>query len=147
MGSRRAEIPIKTRVAQESLETARAYREFTEGAADRLEASSVASLAFRIEIFRERVQARKAAVSQEAEIAEAITQLADLDEFNQQLRERLDQVERGFAGGRVVAPVAGILSTNLAYAGQSLLAGTPVAEILDPTDVFVDWYISNERLF
>ena len=29
--------------------------------------------------------------------------------------------------------------------GQSLVAGTPIAEILDPNDVFVDWYIPNER--
>ena len=27
------------------------------------------------------------------------------------------------------------------------MAGTPIAEILDPTDIFVDWYIPNERLF
>ena len=26
------------------------------------------------------------------------------------------------------------------------MAGTPIAEILDPTDIFVDWYIPNERL-
>jgi len=26
------------------------------------------------------------------------------------------------------------------------VAGTPIAEILDPTDIFVDWYIPNERL-
>jgi hypothetical protein len=27
-----------------------------------------------------------------------------------------------------------------------LVAGTPIAEIFDPTDVFVDWFIPNERL-
>lgn len=27
-----------------------------------------------------------------------------------------------------------------------MVAGTPIAEIFDPTDVFVDWYIPNERL-
>jgi hypothetical protein len=26
------------------------------------------------------------------------------------------------------------------------VAGTPIAEILDPTDIFVDWYIPNVRL-
>ena len=26
------------------------------------------------------------------------------------------------------------------------MAGTPIAEILDQSDVFVDWYIPNERL-
>ena len=32
------------------------------------------------------------------------------------------------------------------HVGQSLVAGTPIAEILDPTDIFVDWYIPNARL-
>ncbi len=31
--------------------------------------------------------------------------------------------------------------------GQSLVAGTPIAEILDPQDVFVDWYVPSARLF
>ena len=44
------------------------------------------------------------------------------------------------------APIAGIVSTGLAHAGQSLVAGTPIAEILDPTDIFVDWYVPNVRL-
>ena len=64
----------------------------------------------------------------------------------EQLREHLDEVERNFADGRIVAPIAGIVSTDLAQVGQSLVAGTPIAEILDPTDIFVDWYIPNERL-
>jgi multidrug resistance efflux pump len=55
-------------------------------------------------------------------------------------------VERHFTQGRVFAPIAGIVSTGLAHVGQSLVAGTPIAEILDPTDIFVDWYIPNERL-
>ena len=55
-------------------------------------------------------------------------------------------MERHFGGGKVSAPIAGIVSTGLAHVGQSLTAGTPIAEILDPSDIFVDWYISNERL-
>jgi multidrug resistance efflux pump len=146
IASRRAELRIKARVAQDSLEAARAYGDLTESAANRLEALSNASVTFRIEILRERALARKAVVSQEAEVAEAITQLADLQEFRQQISERLDQVEQSFAGGSIRAPIAGIISTNLARIGQSLVAGTPIAEILDPTDIFVDWYIPNERL-
>jgi multidrug resistance efflux pump len=69
-----------------------------------------------------------------------------LDEFIKQLKGRLDEVEGHFDKGRVVAPIAGIISTGLAYVGQSVVAGTPIAEILDPTDIFVDWYIPNERL-
>ena len=94
---------------------------------------SSATMTFRLEMFRERAAARKAVVSQEAEVAEATAQLASLDEFIHQLRARLDEVERNFAGGRVFAPIAGIISTGLARVGQSLVAGTPIAEILDPT--------------
>ncbi|WP_346770912.1 HlyD family secretion protein [Bradyrhizobium sp. CW11] len=31
-------------------------------------------------------------------------------------------------------------------ASRDSRAGTPIAQILDPTDVFVDWYVPNERL-
>ena len=55
-------------------------------------------------------------------------------------------MERHFGRGKVSAPIAGIVSTGLADVGQSLTAGTPIAEILDPTDIFVDWHIPNERL-
>jgi multidrug resistance efflux pump len=99
-----------------------------------------------MEVLRERAAARKAVVSQEAEVAESTVQLASLDEFIQQLRGRLDEVERHFGRGKVFAPIAGIVSTGLAHVGQSLPAGTPIAEILDSTDIYVDWYIPNERL-
>jgi multidrug resistance efflux pump len=133
-------------VAQETLEAARAYKELTEAATDQIEGSQAASLTFRLEMHRERAAARKAVISQEATVAEAVIQLADLDEFAQQLRGRLDEVERNFADGRVLAPINGIISTNLATVGQSPVAGTPIAEILDPSDVHVDWHIPNARL-
>jgi HlyD family secretion protein len=107
---------------------------------------TAATVTFRMEVLRARAQAQQAVVSQEAEVAESSIQLASLDEFIQQLRGRLDEVEQHFHKGRVLAPVSGIISTGLADAGQSLTAGTPIAEILDPTDIFVDWYIPNERL-
>ena len=99
-----------------------------------------------MEVLRERASARKAVVSLEAEVAESAIQLASLGEFIQQLQGRIDEVQRHFGQGRVIAPIAGIVSTGLAHVGQSLVAGTPIAEILDPTDIFVDWYIPNERL-
>jgi HlyD family secretion protein len=145
IAGRTAELRIKARVAQESLEAARSYLRVTEEAAERIDAMT-ATVTFRMEVLRERATARKAVVSQEAEVAESSIQLASLDAFIQQLRGRLDEVERHFGRGRVFAPIAGIVSTGLAHVGQSLTAGTPIAEILDPTDIFVDWYIPNERL-
>jgi HlyD family secretion protein len=145
VAGRKAELRIKARVAQESLESARSYLRLTEDAAALVEASSASSVSFRIEIFRERASARKAVVAQEAEASEAATQLTSLDEISNEIRERIDGLERSFANGRVLAPIGGIVSTNVARVGQSLVAGIPIAEILDPADVFVDWYIPNER--
>jgi len=146
VASRMAELRLKARVARESLAATRSYLDLTEEAAKRIEGSPAASTTYRVEIFRERALALKSVVTHEAELAEATTQLASLDEFSRKIRERVDEVERHFDGGRVVGPIAGIISTNLARAGQSLVAGSAIAEILDPTDVFVDWYIPNERL-
>jgi HlyD family secretion protein len=151
LAGRTAELRIKARVAQESLETAKSYRRLTEQAAERIDAAAGtslagASLSFRVEILRERASAQRAVVSQEAEVAESTIQLASLDQFLQQLHRRLDEVEQHFDKGKVFAPITGIVSTGLAHVGQSLVAGTPIAEILDPTDIFVDWYIPNERL-
>jgi HlyD family secretion protein len=146
IAGRTAELRIKARVAQESLEAARSYQLVTQEAVERLNVMSAATVTFRMEVLREYASARKAVVSQEAEVAESAIQLASLDEFIQQLRGRLDEVERHFGRGKVFAPIAGIVSTGLAHVGQSLTAGTPIAEILDPTDIFVDWYIPNERV-
>jgi HlyD family secretion protein len=146
IAGRTAELRIKARVAQESLEAVRSYMRVTEEAAERIATMSTATVTFRMEVLRERASAHKAVISQEAEVAESTIQLVSLDEFIKQLRGRLDEVDRHFDKGHVVAPVAGIVSTGLAHVGQSLVAGTPIAEILDPTDIFVDWYIPNERL-
>jgi multidrug resistance efflux pump len=146
VAGRKSELRVKARVAQDSLEAARNYQRLTEEAAALIEKSSSVSMTYRVEIFRERAAAQKAVVGQEAEVAESITQLAELDEMSNRLRQSLQTVEDNFTDGRIFVPVSGIVSTNLAYAGQSLVAGTPVAEILDPTDIFVDWYIPNERL-
>lgn len=146
IAGRKAELRVKARVAQDTLEASRAYLRLTEEGMNRIEESQHASLNYRIEISRERALAQKTVASQEAEVAEAIAQLAELEEMRQQVRSRLDEVERNFAEGRVFAPISGVVSTNPAYVGQSLVAGSPIAEILDPTNIFVDWYIPNERL-
>jgi multidrug resistance efflux pump len=146
IAGRTAELRIKARVAKDSLEAARSYLLVTEEAAERVGGMTAATVTFRMDVLRARAQAQQTVVSQEAEVAESTVQLASLDAFIQQLRGRLEEVEQHFHKGRVVAPVSGILSTALADVGQSLTAGSPIAEIFDPTDIFVDWYIPNERL-
>jgi multidrug resistance efflux pump len=146
INGRTAELRIKARVAQENLEAARAYQLVTEEAVERLGTVSAATVTFRMEVAREYANARKAVVTLEAEVDESRIQLASLDKFIDQLQGRLDEVEQHFHKGRVSAPVAGIVSTALADIGQSLTAGTPIAEIFDTKDIFVDWNIPNARL-
>jgi HlyD family secretion protein len=93
ISGRTAELRIKARVAQESLEASRSYLRVTEEAAERIDAMATATVTFRMEVLRERASARKAVVSQEAEVAESAVQLTSLDDFIQQLRNRLG--ERG----------------------------------------------------
>ena len=101
ISGRTAELRIKARVAQESLGASRSYLRVTEEAAERIDAMATATVTFRMEVLRERASAQKAVVSQEAEVAESTVQLASLDDFIQQLRNRL--------GGRRISPMAGSL--------------------------------------
>jgi hypothetical protein len=105
IAGRTAELRIKARVAQESLEAVRSYLRVTEEAAERIGTMSTATVTFRMEVLRERASAHKAVVSQEAEVAESTIQLASLDDFIKQLRGRLDEVEHHFDKGHVVAPI------------------------------------------
>ena len=46
----------------------------------------------------------------------------------------MDAVERSFAGGKVFAPIAGVVATNVAYVGQSLwLARQSPRSSIQPT--------------
>jgi multidrug resistance efflux pump len=146
VAGRSAELRIKVRVAKESLDVAKSYLRVTEEAVERLASSTVASTSFRVEVFRERAAASKAVIAQEAEIAETEVQLTNLEAFDRQIRDKLMEAERNFAGGRVASPIAGIIATTPARIGQSLAAGLPIAEIQDPREIFVDWYIPNQRL-
>ena len=129
-----------------SFDAVRSYLRVAEEAVDRIDAAAAATVTFRMEVLRQRASARRAAISQEAEVAKLAVQLASLDDFIQQLKGHIDEAQRHFGQGRLTAPIAGIVSTGLAHVGQSLIAGTPIAEILDPADIYVDWYIPNARL-
>ncbi|KQO90822.1 MAG: HlyD family secretion protein [Methylobacteriaceae bacterium] len=146
IAGRSAELRVKARVAAESLEAARAYQRETETALERIAAMASTTTTFRVQILRERALANKDVISQQAEAEEATKQLVSLDAFSKQIHEQLDEVKQNFRSGRVFAPVGGIISTGLAQTGQSLVAGAPIADILNPNEVYVDWYIPNERL-
>jgi multidrug resistance efflux pump len=146
VSGRSAELRINAKAAADSMEAARAYLRVTEEATNHLDTSTTASLTFRIQMLKERALAFKTVVVQEAEVNESAVQLASLDESESQIRRHLDELEKNFDGGKILAPIDGIISTLPARNGQSVVAGAPIAEILQSNDVFVNWYIPNERL-
>ena len=76
IAGRTAELRIKARIARESLDAVRTYLQVTEEAVERIDATATATVTFRMEVLRERASARRAVISQEAEVAESAVQLA-----------------------------------------------------------------------
>jgi len=147
--SREAELRVKAQIARNSLEASRSRLRMAEDTLRRLETNpnkESASLVYRAEVYRERAQAVENVMALEAEATEATAQLVRLAETRQQIQGQLDRTEREFDHGRVTAPVTGIISTRLAKAGETVVAGSSIAEIYQAGDLYVDWYISNFRL-
>lgn len=145
IAARSAELRIKARVAADSLDTARSYLSATGEAVNRIQALDGATTTYRVAVLREHALAEKAVISQEAEVDEATTQLRGLDGMRQQFEDQIRTLRSNFGDGKIYAPIAGIISTTPAFVGQSLVAGSPIAEILSTSDIFVDWYIPSGR--
>ena len=146
---REAELRVKARLARDSLESARSRLRVADESLHRLEAVSNpenASVAFRTEVYRERAQAVQNVVALEAEADEASTQLLRLSETRRQIQTQLERTEKEFDAGRVLSPVDGIVATQLARAGETVLAGSSIAEIFHAGEVYIDWYIPDFRL-
>jgi biotin carboxyl carrier protein len=149
VSGREAELRVRARVARDTLDASHSRLRMADEALIRLEESArreSASLIYRGEVYRERAQAVQSVVSLEAEATEASAQLVRLSETHQQIQAQLDQAEREFDGGRVLAPVTGIVSTRLAKAGETIAAGSSIAEIYQSGAIYVDWYIPSFRL-
>lgn len=104
------------------------------------------SVAYRTEVYRERAQAVQNAVALEAEADESSIQLLRLAETRQQIQNQFDRTEKEFDGGRVFSPVNGVVATHLARAGETVVAGSSIAEVFQAGDFYVDWYIPDFRL-
>ena len=98
IAGRRAELRVKAWVSQESLEAARSYMHLTEEAAERVEATSGASLSFRVESAITPWPAKLLSRRRRKLPSLAFSLLAR--QIAQQIRERLDEVERSFGEGR-----------------------------------------------
>ncbi|NBJ13110.1 HlyD family secretion protein [Microvirga arsenatis] len=147
--SREADLRVKARIARDTLDAVRSRLRIADDTLRRFEASSnqeSASLVYRTEVYRERAQAIQNVVALESEAAEASTQLSRLAETRQEIQAQLERLDKDFDGGRVLAPVTGIIATRLTRAGETVVAGSSIAEIFQAGDIYIDWYIPDFRL-
>ncbi|WP_069881615.1 HlyD family secretion protein [Bosea sp. BIWAKO-01] len=149
VSGREADLRVKARVAKASLDAAKSRSTMAEEAMQRLEGNpglETASLIYRGEVHRERSLAVQNVAALEAEADEASAQLERLRDVREQIRGRYDQVRQGFDEGRIVAPTSGIVASSTRRSGETVTAGTSLAEIYVAGDTFVDWYIPDFRL-
>lgn len=147
--SREAELRVKARLARDSLGSARSRLRVADENLRRLETAAdrgSASFSYRTEVYRERAEALQNVVALEAEADEASTQLQRLAGIRQDIESQIDRTEKEFAGGRVLSPVDGIVATDPARAGETIVAGSSIAEIFQAGEVYIDWYIPDFRL-
>ena len=147
--SREAELRVKARVAKDSLNSAGTRLRMADDTQRRLETSAgqeSATLIYRAEVYRERAVAVQNVVALEAEAEEASAQLLRLAETRQQIQAQLDRTQKEFDDGRVLSPVAGIVAARPARAGETVVAGSSIAEIFQAGEIYIDWYIPDFRL-
>jgi multidrug resistance efflux pump len=144
-----AELRVKARVARDSIDAARSRFRMADDTLQRLEKANSAEdfgLIYRADVYRERAVAVQSLLALEAEAEEAAAQLVRLEAVRREIRGQFDAVKSEFDGGRILSPARGIIAPRTSYAGETMLAGSSIAEIFLDGDTFVDWYIPNFRL-
>ena len=143
------ELRVKERVARDSIEAARTRSRMADNTLQRLEKATSGDafgLMYRTDVYRERAIAMQSLLQLEAEADEAAAQLERLKAVREEIRGRYDEVKRDFDNGRILAPASGIIAARTSHAGETVVAGSSIAEIFLDGDTFVDWYIPNFRL-
>ncbi len=144
---REGELNIRLRVAAATLSATKDRLAATEQALARLDGGTSVSTAFRLDLFRERSEALLLNARAEAEIQEIRSQLERIHVHATTLREQLDRLERSFAKGVIVSPVAGVVGFDIAHDGQVISPGQRIAEVYEVGASYIDWHVPSFRLY
>ncbi len=146
---RQADLQMRVSIAANSIDAAQARLEVAEESIQRFEQSpsSVSgSVIFRQQIYRERAEARQVLAALQAEASEGQAQIDRLVGTQRRLEDEIERVRSSFDEGRVLAPASGIVSERLAHEGETVVTGSPIAEIMVDNAAYIDWYLPNFRL-
>jgi hypothetical protein len=145
--NREGELNIRLRVASATLTATKERLAATEQALAQLDGGGSVSTSFKLDLFRERSEAMLLNARAEAEIQEIRSQIDRIHVHDTTLREQLQRLEKSFAKGVIVSPVAGIVGFDIAHDGQVISPGQPIAEVYEVGASYIDWHIPSFRVF
>lgn len=109
-------------------------------------AREAATSVFQSQVMREAFEAERDERNVTGELSALQNELTMLQSAREPLQKVLTEAERSYDGGRIAAPVSGVIAANVASPGQVLRAGEPVLEILTGPR-FILAYLPIGRLF
>lgn len=142
-----ADSRIRLAVAEATLPAARRRAESAAINARKLgDKGCISGSLFCAEIIREEALSAVMVAQTDAELRETSAEIAGLEVSLERIQEIYTSVLKAFNDGYQVTPISGVISTNIAYAGQSIPTGQPIVEVLDDSQVFVQWVMDSSRI-
>jgi len=140
------ELRIRLLVATNSLESAQKRAASTEPCGEELAqyADNVTSV-FRAQMMRECATAAAELAKIEADISETSRQIDAARGARKDIEDLKTLVDKAFNNGNQVSPIDGVVANHLVNEGESVGAGSPILEVYDPEDLYVEWVLSDDR--
>lgn len=141
------EINIELAVATSSLDESAAREENLHESVAKMEQNpGAANARYRMDLLREHSESHITLERFRAQIAASEIQVKELAKQRTRMEEHLNQFLASFNKGQATAPSSGLVSQRLAYPGQTIPAGDPIAEIYNTQDTYIEWIIPARAL-
>ncbi|WP_395685109.1 HlyD family secretion protein [Aestuariivirga sp.] len=142
-----ADSRIRRAVAEATLPAARKRAESAVTNAKKLgDKGCISGSLFCAEIIREEALSALMVAQTYAELKEISAEIAGLEVSLERIQEIYSAVLTSFNNGDQVTPISGVVSTRIAYAGQSVPTGQPIIEVLDESKQYVQWVMDSSRI-
>jgi biotin carboxyl carrier protein len=144
--NKEADLTIRKIVATNTLDAARRRLESAQESVTVIKKyPQDVTTTFKSFVLQEEALAAFALAQIEADISETTNQIEAVRNARKDIEEIKFLVEMAFNEGKQLAPIDGVISAHPAKPGQSVIAGTPIVEIYDPREVYVQWILSADR--
>ncbi len=140
-------MQIELAIAQSSLEESERREELVSSMLENInEHEDSTSRRYRMEVMREFSDAKINYERFRAQIETSRVQLKRIEAQRERLEKTATKLERIFNEGHATAPERGLVSETLAYPGQTVKPGEPIAEIYDISERYLEWALPPNGL-